>query len=299
MSEIDLCCIGHITLDKVVTPKDTVYMPGGTSFYCSKAIKNLSNINYKLVASLAKSEWNVIEDLQQLGIDALGIESPKSLYFENYYGENQNDRSQKVLAKAKPFSTNSLEGIKSKVFFLGALTSEDFSLDFLKKLSVQGLIAVDAQGYLREIVNQQVIAVDWKDKFEFLKHITFLKVNEMELEILTHEQDIKLGAKKLYDWGVKEVIMTFGDLGSVVYDGSSFHTIPAYIPNEIKDATGCGDTYMTGYLYKRVKGDSIENSGKFGAAMATIKIEKSGPFEGTEKDILERINFSRTNIPKV
>lgn len=29
----DICCIGHITLDKIVTPKQTTYMPGGTSYY--------------------------------------------------------------------------------------------------------------------------------------------------------------------------------------------------------------------------------------------------------------------------
>ena len=28
----DICCIGHITLDKIVTPKQTAYMPGGTSY---------------------------------------------------------------------------------------------------------------------------------------------------------------------------------------------------------------------------------------------------------------------------
>ena len=28
----DLCCIGHITLDKIVTPKNTVHMAGGTAF---------------------------------------------------------------------------------------------------------------------------------------------------------------------------------------------------------------------------------------------------------------------------
>lgn len=27
-----LCCIGHITLDKVVTPQTTVYMPGERLF---------------------------------------------------------------------------------------------------------------------------------------------------------------------------------------------------------------------------------------------------------------------------
>jgi hypothetical protein len=29
----DICTIGHITLDKVVTAQSVKYMPGGTSFY--------------------------------------------------------------------------------------------------------------------------------------------------------------------------------------------------------------------------------------------------------------------------
>ena len=31
MNTHSLCCIGYITQDKVVTPKNTIYMPGGTS----------------------------------------------------------------------------------------------------------------------------------------------------------------------------------------------------------------------------------------------------------------------------
>ncbi len=29
MKKHTLCCIGHVTLDKVVTPQSTVFMPGG------------------------------------------------------------------------------------------------------------------------------------------------------------------------------------------------------------------------------------------------------------------------------
>ena len=32
-----LCCIGYITRDKIVTPDNTVYMPGGTAFYFAKS----------------------------------------------------------------------------------------------------------------------------------------------------------------------------------------------------------------------------------------------------------------------
>ena len=46
----DICCIGHITLDKIVTPKQTTYMPGGTSYYFSHGIRRLKDFkNYKLV----------------------------------------------------------------------------------------------------------------------------------------------------------------------------------------------------------------------------------------------------------
>lgn len=45
MKKHQLCCIGHITLDKVVTPQSTVYMPGGTAFYCSHAIRHFNDID--------------------------------------------------------------------------------------------------------------------------------------------------------------------------------------------------------------------------------------------------------------
>ena len=60
-------------------------------------------------------------------------------------------------------------------------------------------------------------------------------------------------------------------------------------PTEIVDATGCGDTYMAGYLYMRNKGASYKEAGCFAAAMCTIKLEASGPFGGTEKDVWDII----------
>ena len=83
---------------------------------------------------------------------------------------------------------------------------------------------------------------------------------------------------KLANWGVKEVLLTLGSMGSVIYADGEFHEIPAYPPTEIVDATGCGDTYMAGYLYMRNKGASYKEAGCFAAAMCTIKLEASGPF---------------------
>ena len=73
-------------------------------------------------------------------------------------------------------------------------------------------------------------------------------------------------------------MITLGSLGSIIYAEGTFLKIPAYPPKDIVDATGCGDTYATGYLYMRNKGASYEEAGCFAAAMSTLKLEASGPF---------------------
>lgn len=295
----DLCCVGHITLDKVVTPKNTVHMPGGTSFYFSHAIRNLKDINYTLVTAIAESEMAVANDLQSKGIDVKVMPSKHSVYFENIYGENQDNRTQRVLAKADPFTVDYLEDIDARIYHLGSLLADDFSLDVIRFLSQKGLVSVDSQGYLREVREQNVYAVDWTEKKEALQYIHFLKANEHEMEVLTGYDDVAMAAKQLYDWGVKEVLITLGSMGSVIYDGTTFHMIPAYKPKEVVDATGCGDTYMTGYLYKRAKGAGIEEAGRFAAAMSTLKIECLGPFKGTREEIEHCLETAEQRMPEL
>ena len=87
----DLCCIGHITLDKIVTPKNTVHMAGGTAFYFSHAIKHFNDIDYSLITALAESEMKEVDKLRSEGIDVAVMPSKHSVYFENIYGENQDN----------------------------------------------------------------------------------------------------------------------------------------------------------------------------------------------------------------
>lgn len=220
------------------------------------------------------------------------------MYFENTYGENQDNRSQRVLAKADPFTVEQLENINAHIFHLGSLLADDFSLDVVKYLSTKGILAVDAQGYLREVRGEKVYPIDWTDKVEALKYIDILKVNEHEMEVLTGQTDIKQAALQLAEWGVKEVLITLGSLGSIIYAEGTFHKIPAYPPKDIVDATGCGDTYATGYLYMRNKGASYEEAGCFAAAMSTLKLEASGPFSKTEEDVWNIIRTSSLKAEK-
>lgn len=290
MKKYDICCIGHITLDKIVTPKHTVHMPGGTSFYFAHGMSHLDTSNFLLVTSLAESEMQAVEDIRKEGVEVKVLPSAKSVYFENTYGENQNNRTQRVLAKADPFTVDGLRDVDARIYHLGSLLADDFPLELIKHLSEKGIVSVDAQGYLREVRGDKVFAIDWAEKREALKYITILKANEHESEVLTGEKDPRKAAKILADWGVKEVLLTLGSYGSLIYADGEFHEIPAFEPAEVVDATGCGDTYMTGFLYMRNKGASYDEAGRFAAAMCTIKLGASGPFSADESKVFEIVN---------
>ncbi len=274
-------------------------MPGGTSYYFSHGISHLNDWkNYKLVTSLAPSEYSSVDELTGKGLNVEIIPSKKTVYFENSYGINQNNRTQRVLAKADPFTVEKIQHIEAKIFHLGSLLSDDFSLDVIKYLSKKGILSVDAQGYLREVRGENVYPIDWCEKKEALKYVHILKVNEHEAKVLTGLDDYQAAARQLAEWGVKEVLLTLGSEGSIIYAENSFYYIPAYPPKEVVDATGCGDTYMLGYLYMRNKGGSYEEAGCFAAALSTVKLEKSGPFSGTEEDAWKIIKDSNLKVIK-
>ena len=94
---------------------------------------------------------NVVEQLREMGIHITALPSKYSVYFENIYGANPDDRTQRVLAKADPFTAGQLKDIDAQIYHLGSLLADDFSLEVIKELSQKGLIAVDSQGYLREV----------------------------------------------------------------------------------------------------------------------------------------------------
>jgi sugar/nucleoside kinase (ribokinase family) len=283
---IDICCIGHITSDKVVTTKAIKYMPGGTAFYFSHALSKL-DISYLLVTALAEKEIRYVTDLRAAGITVKVQPSTHTVYFENIYAENQDERSQNVLQKADAFDIDTLLNVDAKVYHLGPLLADDFSVDFIKQLSAKGKLCLDVQGYLRKVVNQKVYATGWPDKKEALQYVDILKADVAELRALTGRDNVHDGAKLLAGWGVKEILITNGSKGSIIYNQGVFHDIPAYQPKKVIDATGCGDTYTAGYLYQRTKGAGIEASGNFAAAMAGLKTETSGPFTGDETDVMK------------
>jgi sugar/nucleoside kinase (ribokinase family) len=288
----DICCLGHLTLDKVVTTQAVRHLAGGTSFYFSNAVCAM-DVKYSLVTALAERDWHIVSDLRTRGIEVTVLPSANTVYFENTYSPNPDHRAQRVLQQADAFAVEQLPDIQAKIYHLGPLLADDIPLELIKTLSARGRISLDVQGYLRKVRNQTVYAVDWPAKRQALPYVDILKANDAEMEVLTGQNDVCQGARILSDWGVKEVIITLGSKGSVIYTDKIFYHIPAYRPTAMVDTTGCGDTYMAGYLYQRIKEAGWQDAGEFAAAMASIKIASSGPFTGSKEDVLNFLAFHK------
>lgn len=288
----DICCIGHITADKIVTPRATVNMPGGTAIYFSKAIRHL-DVTFLLVTAVGNNELGYVEQLRHDGIEVLLQPTAHTVCFENIYGENTDHRVQKVSQEADAFSLEPLHALRAQIIHLGPLLAADMPDELITSLAAHSRLSLDVQGFLRDVKDGNVVARDWNAKEQLLPYIHTLKANEHEAAVLTGEKDIHASAKILAGWGVKEVVITLGSLGSVIYAAGQFTEIPAYPPAATIDATGCGDTYMAGYLYQRSKGQPVDIAGRFAAAMATLKIQASGPFSGSEHEVWNIVHAAR------
>lgn len=280
-----ICCIGHITLDKIITPSSTAYIPGGTAWYFGHAMASLGDADFSLLTAVGPESADAVESLRTRGVDVTALPSRQSVFFENSYGRDTNKRSQRVLAKADPFTVEAVGEAEATVFHLGTLLADDFPPATIPCLASRGLLSVDVQGFLREVRGDKVFPVDWTEKDRLLPYVTFLKANEEEAQVLTGLSDPRLAARRLGQMGVREAIVTLGDKGSIIWDGSEMHEIPAFPAPGAVDATGCGDTYMAGYLHRRAHGASADEAGRFAAAMCTLKLRKSGPFTGSETDV--------------
>ncbi len=286
----DICCIGHITRDRIITPEQTVSLPGGTAYYFAKAMNHLpQRINFELVTKVAEEDRKTIEQLKEEGTNVRCFNSRRTVFFENKYGKNANNRTQRLLDKADPFTMEEVKDLEANTFHLGSLLSDDFSTEVIKLLREKGQVSVDVQGFLRKVDGEQIMPTEWKDMGDILPYINILKLNEHEMEAIANDNDPYEVAKTLNRAGVTEVLITLGSYGSVIGVNGQCINIPAYETERIVDATGCGDTYSTGYLYARANGASLQEAGQYAAAMCTLKLQHSGAFDKTEEDIMEII----------
>lgn len=115
---------------------------------------------------------------------------------------------------------------------------------------------------------------DLESFIPMLEYSTGIFVNEYECELI--EEKTKLPINTWVKNEKQFVIKTLGSKGLIIYTQDNEQHINTAKPTEILDPTGCGDSLRAGFLYGYIQGWSLTDCAKYGAAVASFAIEKSG-----------------------
>jgi fructokinase len=84
-----------------------------------------------------------------------------------------------------------------------------------------------------------------------LPFVNLVKVNEVELPLLTGTDDLDRGSAALLEIGPSLCLVTLGPRGSYFQSEQGGGRVPAFAVNTV-DATGCGDAFIAGVLTRLV-----------------------------------------------
>jgi sugar/nucleoside kinase (ribokinase family) len=128
-----------------------------------------------------------------------------------------------------------------------------------------------------------------------LAHVDWFMPNDDQAMKLTGADDVESAAHALIERGVKGVAATCGAQGSVVVTAEETVRVPAF-ETEVVDTSGCGDSYVAGFLRGLHEAMSIEESARLGSACASLVAQGLGSDAG-DFDLEAAEEFAHSATP--
>lgn len=136
---------------------------------------------------------------------------------------------------------------------------------------------------------------------DLISKIDILVVNETEAETISGTTIDEVGEmmiiEKIRDLGAKTVLLTLGKKGSILKNGTTSLTIPAFNVNTV-DSTAAGDTFCGALAAELSRNKSWQESLTFASAAAAICVTKMGaqpsiPDEAEVREFLHKFEVNK------
>jgi sugar/nucleoside kinase (ribokinase family) len=295
----DACVIGHVARD-INTIGGTEYepRPGGAAYYSTMVYTHLGLRAAVLTRVAAADAPALLEELRAAGASVFNRPTATTTTFRNIYPrENADARLQRVDARAEALRPDDLPTIRARIWQIGPLTDQDIDPAIIAGCAGRGgTVGIDVQGLTRRIVAGEVRPSDPLRGAEHLRHVDVLKADEEEILIYTGCATVAEAIARVRAAGVREVLITRGSGGSIVFADGDPLEIEAVPPRRVADATGCGDTYLAAYMTHRLTGADRAACAGFASAAASLNIETFGAFRGSAEDVAARRNDPRRRL---
>lgn len=115
---------------------------------------------------------------------------------------------------------------------------------------------------------------------EALSYVDYFFPNFDEACLLTGETEEAKVAEKLYECGVKNVIMKIGKRGCFIRNSEGTVIVPACKGITAIDTIGAGDNFASGFIAGLLQGKDIYECGVYANCTAAIAVQHSGATSG-------------------
>ncbi|HSB70182.1 MAG TPA: PfkB family carbohydrate kinase [Candidatus Methylomirabilis sp.] len=281
-TDFDILMIGHFAKDRLVVDGQAEEASGGAVFYGSVAVRRLG-IKVAIATRLHPDDFPRLDELRREGVEVFATPAAATTGIENiYHSADMERRICKPLSFAGPFQLPDLPAVTAKVILIVPIIAGEVDLPLLKAVAQRGPVGMDVQGFVRVRERGELVFRQWPDMRVGLSHVTYLKVDKAEAELLTGETDLGVAARKLAVLGPREIVLTQSS-GVTVYADGHIYQAP-FTPRSLAGRTGRGDTCFATYVARRLR-TSPEEACRWAGAVTTLKQERPGPWRGALADV--------------
>jgi len=293
-TNVDIAILGHFARDRIVVRGEARMASGGAVYYGSIALRRLG-FRVAVITRLHPDDFPWLEEMKQAGVLVYASPAEATSGIENVYTTPDMDRRTcRLLGFAGPFRPEEIpDELTARTILVGPIIAGEVDLPLLRQLARRAPIALDVQGFVRVPEGDDLVTRDWSEKEEGLALVRVLKVDMAEAEVLTGLTDPHRALEALAAYGPREIVLTRAE-GVLVYADGAFHEAP-FRPQVLRGRTGRGDTTFASYLAWRLRADPAEAT-RFAAAVASLKMEAPGPFQGSLEDVLAALE--QTEFPR-
>jgi sugar/nucleoside kinase (ribokinase family) len=280
--DVDIMMIGHFAKDRLVVDGHGQIASGGGVYYGSVALRRLG-VSVAVVTRLHPDDVSRLDELKQEGVLVYAQPAPETSGIENIYDSaNMERRICKPLGFAGAFSVADIPHVSARIYMIASIIAGEVDLPLLESLAQRGPVAIDIQGFVRVREGANLVFRQWSEMQAGLAHVTYLKVDRAEAELLTGLTDMQAAARRLAEYGPSEIVLTQSS-GVTVLAGGQVYQAP-FTPRSLAGRTGRGDTCFATYLGWRLNHSPGEAT-RTAAAVTTLKQEQPGPWRGTLADV--------------
>ncbi len=132
---------------------------------------------------------------------------------------------------------------------------------------------------------------------ELLAEVDLFIPNQTEAQAITKlevqdEASAIIAARALQKLGPPKIIITMGEMGALVLDGSSLPRLVPSFPVKVVDTTAAGDAFCGAMAAQLAQGKSLEDAVRFGCAAGALAATKAGaepslPYEAAIRQLIE------------